>query len=71
MILDHSGRQRKPFLPRKEAFDLYVALIGRPARLMGYVRDTREKVSQDVSGLKTTGCKLGLLCQSLLKSIVS
>jgi len=34
MILDHSGRQRKPFLPRKEVFDLYVALIGRPARLM-------------------------------------
>jgi hypothetical protein len=29
MILDHSGKLREPFLPRKEAFDPYVALFGR------------------------------------------
>jgi len=34
----------------------------------GYVRDTREKVSQAVSSLKTIGCKFGLLYQLLLKS---
>jgi len=39
--------------------------------LMGYVRDTREKVSQAVSGLKTVCCELGLLGQPLLKSVVS
>jgi hypothetical protein len=37
-------------------------------RYLGYVRDTREKVSQAVSSLKTIGCKFSILYQSLLKS---
>jgi hypothetical protein len=42
-----------------------------PLAEQGYVRDTREKVSQDVRGLKTMSCKFSLLCQLLLKSVVS
>ena len=37
----------------------------------GYVRDTREKVSQAISILTTMGYRSDLLCKSLLKSVVS
>jgi hypothetical protein len=57
-----AGTRRNP----DEVVGLIPPLL-EPATVRGYVRDTREKVSQAVSVLKTIGCKFGLLCQLLLK----